>query len=213
MSDTPPSHPSPQNPHRPTRSAGSAPRPTVPNDGPGADRLDAPWRLRYLEALDAVEKADAQKQAKPDTGCFIRDYWLAPEDDAANHVILRTDAGMVFLNKYPYANGHLLVALGESRVRLLDYSEAERAALWRLVDRATDLMERTLEPHGVNIGLNQGRAAGAGVPQHVHVHLVPRWGGDVNFMTTVAEVRVLPSSLDDMFARYRDVLRGVTQCH
>ncbi|MEM9166551.1 MAG: HIT domain-containing protein [Planctomycetota bacterium] len=191
-------------PKPPSDESGS--RPTSGNDGPGADRLDAPWRLRYLEELDRVEKAEAARKAKPSTGCFIRDYWLTPEDDAVNHVIVRTEAGMIFLNKYPYANGHLLVALGESRVRLLDYSEPERAALWSLVDRAMDLMERTLEPHGVNVGLNQGRAAGAGVPQHVHVHLVPRWGGDVNFMTSVAEVRVLPSSLEDMYARYRAAL-------
>lgn len=188
--------PSPHDPHRPTSTS----------DGPGADRLAAPWRLKYLEELDRVEKADAAKRSKPNTGCFIRDYWLTPEDDAQNHVIERTDQGMIFLNKYPYSNGHLLVALGESRTRLLDYTEAERAALWKLVDRAMDLMERTLEPHGVNVGLNQGRAGGAGVPQHVHVHLVPRWGGDVNFMTTVGEVRVIPSSLDAMYERYRATL-------
>ncbi len=195
---------SPDNPHDPSRPT----NPTRPNDGPGSDRLHAPWRLRYLEELDRVEKADAAKKARPDTGCFIRDYWLTPEDDAANQVIERTAQGMIFLNRFPYANGHLLVALGESRTRLLDYSEAERAALWGLVDRATDLMERTLEPHGINIGINQGRAAGAGVPQHVHVHLVPRWGGDVNFMTTVGEVRVIPSSLEAMYERYRAVVVG-----
>ncbi len=195
---------SPDNPHDPSRPT----NPTRPNDGPGSDRLHAPWRLRYLEELDRVEKADAAKKARPDTGCFIRDYWLTPEDDAANQVIERTAQGMIFLNRFPYANGHLLVALGESRTRLLDYSEPERAALWGLVDRATDLMERTLEPHGINIGINQGRAAGAGVPQHVHVHLVPRWGGDVNFMTTVGEVRVIPSSLEAMYERYRAVVVG-----
>lgn len=189
----------PRNPHDPRN-------PTRANDGPGSDRLHAPWRLRYLEELGRVEKADAARKARPDTGCFIRDYWLTPDDDAANHVIERTDAGMIFLNRFPYANGHLLVAMGESRTRLLDYSADDRAALWRLVDRATDLMERTLEPHGINVGLNQGRAAGAGVPQHVHVHLVPRWGGDVNFMTTVGEVRVIPSSLDAMYERYRATL-------
>lgn len=195
---------SPDNRHDPHDST----NPTRANDGPGSDRLHAPWRLRYLEELGRVEKADAAKKAKPDTGCFIRDYWLTPEDDAANHVIERTDLGMIFLNRFPYANGHLLVALGESRTRLLDYDEGERAALWLLVDRAMDLMERTLEPHGVNVGLNQGRAAGAGVPQHAHVHLVPRWGGDVNFMTTVGEVRVIPSSLEAMYERYRAVLAG-----
>jgi len=186
----------PHNPHNRTR--------------PGPSRLEAPWRLAYIEAIGKVEseqaEAKAKREAKPGTGCFIRDYWLAPEDDVQNHVVLRTDAGMVFLNAYPYASGHLLVALGESRSRLMEYTPDERAALWALVDRATDLMERVLGPHGINIGVNQGQAAGAGVPQHLHVHLVPRWNGDVNFITTVGDVRVLPGALDAMAQRYREAL-------
>jgi ATP adenylyltransferase len=109
---------------------------------------------------------------------------------------------MILLNKFPYANGHLLVALGDPRPTLLDYEPAQRAHLWALVDRAADLMQRALEPQGINIGVNQGRAAGAGVPQHLHAHLVPRWGGDVNFMTVVGNVRVMPGSLEKMFERY-----------
>lgn len=155
---------------------------------------------------------------------FIREYWFNPQLDERNHVIVRTglpDApstigdwsrtapeeelpgGMVFLNRYPYANGHLLVALGESRPRLLDYSSEQRAELWSLVDLATDLCERTLSCQGVNIGINQGLAAGAGVPEHLHVHVVPRWHGDVNFISTVGQVRVIPGALDIMAARYR----------
>jgi len=110
---------------------------------------------------------------------------------------------MVLLNAYPYSNGHLLVALGEPRPTLLDYSPEQRAALWRLTDCAAAILARTLDPQGINIGVNQGRAAGAGVPSHLHVHLVPRWGGDVNFTTVVANVRVIPSSLEAMAARFR----------
>ena len=188
----------PHDPHNPTRT--------------GPSRLDAPWRLAYIEAIGKVEDRDAKAKAKrestPSTGCFIRDYWLSPDDDATNHVVLRTDMGMIFLNAYPYASGHLLVALGESRSRLMDYTPDQRAALWEIVDRATALMERVLEPHGINIGINQGQAAGAGVPQHLHVHLVPRWNGDVNFITTVGDVRVLPGALDAMSQRYREALSG-----
>ncbi len=189
---------SPDNPHDPPRT--------------GPSRLDAPWRLAYIEAIGKVEEEDAnaraKRKSKPSTGCFIRDYWLTPEDDESNHVVLRTGEGMIFLNAYPYASGHLLVALGESRSRLMDYDQTQRAALWALVDRATQLMERVLEPHGINIGVNQGQAAGAGVPQHLHVHLVPRWNGDVNFITTVGDVRVLPGALDAMAKRYREALSG-----
>lgn len=193
-----PKPPQPDKPHRPHD-------PHKPTPAPGGPaRLEAPWRLAYIEAIGRSEEALASAKKKPSSGCFIRDYWLAPEDDAANHVVARTAEGMVFLNRYPYASGHLLVALGESRARLLDYTQAQRAALWALVDTATGLMERVLEPHGINIGVNQGQAAGAGVPQHVHVHLVPRWNGDVNFMTTVGDVRVLPGALEAMARRYRE---------
>lgn len=162
------------------------------------DALHAPWRSEYLEAVGAAEKT-----AGPTTGSFLRDYWLAPGADAANHVIVRTADGIILLNRYPYAGGHLLVALGDGRPSLLDYSPQQRAALWALTDTATELMHRALEPQGINIGVNQGRAAGAGLPQHVHVHLVPRWSGDVNFMTVVGQVRVVSFSLDAMAARYR----------
>lgn len=164
--------------------------------------LHAPWRLEYLEALDAKEKKSGPPT--PSTGSFLLDYWLDPASDAKNHVVLRTPTALILLNAFPYANGHLLVALGDPRPRLLDYTPEQRADLWRHVDLATDLLERTLEPQGVNVGLNQGRAAGAGIPQHLHVHLVPRWGGDSNFMTVVGNIRVIPSSLEVMARRFRE---------
>ena len=133
------------------------------------------------------------------------DYWRNPSDDARNHVIVRTGEGLVLLNGFPYANGHLLVALGDARPRLLDYTPAQRGALMELTALAADLMQRTLDPQGINYGINEGRAAGAGVPQHLHVHLVPRWGGDVNFITVVGQVRVIPSALEAMYERYAKV--------
>lgn len=154
--------------------------------------------------------------AAPKPPCFLREYWLNPAHDERHHVIVRTGrptpgqppeprGGLILLNRYPYANGHLLVSLGESRPRLLDYDTAQRAELWSLVDLAVELCERALACQGVNVGLNQGLAAGAGVPEHAHVHVVPRWHGDINFMTTVGQVRVIPSALDEMAKRYRGV--------
>lgn len=169
----------------------------------GPDLLQAPWRQEYLEAIGRSEKASGVS-----SGSFLLDYWRDAAGDVRNHVILRTAAGLIVLNAFPYASGHLLVALGEARPRLLDYTPEQRASLWALTELAADLMERTLEPQGINIGINQGRAAGAGVPGHLHVHLVPRWGGDVNFMSVVANVRVIPSSLDAMTDRYRRVAAG-----
>lgn len=174
----------------------------APKDpAPGPRALQAPWRLDYLEALEAREKTQGPPTER--SSSFLRAYWLDPGADRRNHVVVRTTTGIVLLNAFPYANGHLLVALGEARPTLLDYTPEQRADLWRLTDLAADLMQRTLEPQGINIGVNQGRAAGAGVPQHLHVHLVPRWGGDVNFMTVAGQVRVISSSLDVMWERYR----------
>jgi len=166
--------------------------------------LQAPWRAEYLETFDAAEK---KGEIADDGGSFLGRYWAHPEEDIKNHVIVRTGHGLILLNMFPYAGGHLLVALGEARGRLLEYTPQQRAQLWGLTEVAADLMERTLRPQGINIGINEGRAAGAGVPQHLHVHLVPRWNGDVNFMSTVAQVRVIPSSLERMAERYRKMRR------
>jgi len=173
-----------------------------PSDQPTGNvpALHAPWRMGYIDEVDQKERGLAKSPGG--TGCFLRDYWLNPEADREQLVIVRTGAGMVMLNRYPYANGHLLVALGEGRPRLTDYDAEQRAALWALVDLAADLLERTLDPQGVNLGVNQGRAAGAGVPEHLHVHLVPRWGGDVNYMTVLGQVRVIPASLESMYERF-----------
>ena len=153
-----------------------------------------------------MTRAEKKGEAGGASGNFLRDYWLAPDRDQVNLVVARDAHGMVLLNKYPYANGHLIVALGEACPTLLDYAPDQRAALWSLVEHAADLMQRTLEPQGINIGINQGRAAGAGVPQHLHVHLVPRWGGDVNFMSVVGQVRVIPAALPAMWQRYTKTL-------
>ncbi|MEX2219354.1 MAG: HIT domain-containing protein [Phycisphaerales bacterium] len=178
----------------------------------GVPALHAPWRAEYLEGLDKEEGAAGKESAggrEPGaTASFLREYWLSPERDDQNLVVARTGDGIILLNRYPYAGGHLLVALGEARGRLLEYTPAQRAKLWELTALAAALMERTLHPQGINYGINEGRAAGAGVPQHLHVHLVPRWSGDVNFMAAVGNVRVIPSALERMAERYRKAWGG-----
>jgi ATP adenylyltransferase len=147
-------------------------------------------------------KSDAEQVERGQQ--FLSAYWSSPEEDESNLVIHRDPHGMILLNRYPYANGHLLVALGEARPTLLDYETKQRAAFWSLVEHATDLMQRTLEPQGINFGINQGEAAGAGIPGHLHAHLVPRWHGDTNAMTVVGGTRVVPASLEDMASLYRE---------
>ncbi|HRQ76371.1 MAG TPA: HIT domain-containing protein [Phycisphaerales bacterium] len=166
--------------------------------------LWAPWRMAYLRDLER-QAGDLGPHTDQAAGSFFADYWAHPELDEANHVIRRTEHGMILLNRYPYANGHLLVALAEPRPTLLDYDPPQRAAFWQLIELATDLMQRTLQPQGINTGINQGKAAGAGVPEHLHAHLVPRWAGDTNFMSVVGRVRVIPDALGAMAAEYRRV--------
>lgn len=165
--------------------------------------LWAPWRMAYLHELNRRARDAANPAIPPRPGDFFAEYWANPDHDERNHVLHRDAHGMILLNRYPYANGHLLVALGEARQRLLDYDAPQRAALWKLVDVAVDLVDRTLHPQGVNIGINEGEAAGAGVPEHLHAHVIPRWHGDTNFITTVGQVRIIPEALESMAARYR----------
>lgn len=133
---------------------------------------------------------------------FIATYFRSPQDDEQNLVIHRNDHGIIFLNRYPYANGHLLVALGDANPTLLAYNADQRKQLWNLVETGVSLMHEKLRPQGLNIGMNEGEASGAGIPQHVHIHIVPRWSGDTNFMSTTGEVRIIPCSLEQMFEVY-----------
>jgi ATP adenylyltransferase len=164
--------------------------------------LWAPWRLAYLQDFDDTRR---EAEAVSPGSTFLSAYWNTPQDDRENLVVHRTSHGMVLLNRYPYANGHLLVALGEGRPTLLDYDPDQRAAFWSLVEHAADLMQRALNPQGINFGINQGEAAGAGVPDHLHAHLVPRWQGDTNAMTVVGGTRVIPASLESMWEMYTTV--------
>lgn len=166
--------------------------------------LWAPWRMAYLRGLD--QKADElRSDGEGPRGSFFATYWQQPEKDEANHVLYRDEHGMILLNRYPYANGHLMVALGDARPQLHDYDPPQRSAFWQLIEKATFLMQETLQPQGINMGINQGAAAGAGVPEHLHAHLVPRWHGDTNFITVVGQVRVIPQSLEIMARDYREV--------
>ena len=165
------------------------------------ENLWAPWRNVYLNEL--TRKAEAAGEPDADAGPFLTEYWKNPDRDEANHVVYRNEHGMLLLNRYPYAAGHLLAALGEPRPTLLDYEPEQRAAFWGLIEFGTDLVERTFHPQGINTGINQGRAAGAGVPDHLHAHLVPRWHGDTNFVTVIGQVRVVPASLEAIAAQYR----------
>lgn len=168
------------------------------------EQLWAPWRAAYLR--DLKQKADAAGKPVPSIENFLAAYWDAPDEDEQNLVVHRDGHGMILLNRFPYSCGHLLVALGNPHPLLLDYDAAQRLAFWQLMELAMALVRKTLSPQGINLGINEGAAAGAGLPEHLHGHLVPRWSGDTNFITVAGDVRVIPDSLEHMASEYRQQL-------
>jgi len=153
------------------------------------DQLWAPWRLAYVAQA---------KAAGADDECFIC-KGLAQTDDRANLIALRGPTSAVLLNRFPYNNGHLLVAPLAHKANLLDLDDAEIVEIQRTLGRLIEVLNELMHPEGYNLGLNLGRVAGAGLPGHVHWHLVPRWNGDTNFMPVLADVRVIAQSLESLY--------------
>ena len=166
------------------------------------DSLWAPWRLGYVQGGASAEPAPEPRSWRPgaDRGCFLCRA-AAAEPGAARTlgVVERTAHAVVLTNRYPYSNGHLLVAPLDHRATLADLSDPVLLDLQRRLAAWCGIIERAMQAQGFNIGLNLGVPAGAGVPGHLHWHLVPRWQGDVNFMASVAGVRVLPQALDALW--------------
>lgn len=156
------------------------------------ERLWAGWRAEYVGGGGAEV---------PDGECLFCALPGLPEDDAL--VVARDDRAFVVLNLYPYTSGHLMVAPHRHECDLEALDAAELLAVMQLTQRAVMAVKATYRPDGVNVGMNLGRAAGAGIPGHLHVHVVPRWTGDTNFMTSIAEVRVVPEALPTTLERIR----------
>jgi ATP adenylyltransferase len=136
----------------------------------------------------------------PSAGCIFCDA-LASGDDRRSLILRRGPNAFLILNKYPYASGHLMAALNRHIGSLEETTSEGLGQVMELVQAAVRALTRAYAPEGFNVGLNQGRAAGAGVPKHLHMHVVPRWSGDVNFMPVVSDTRVLPESLDTTYDR------------
>jgi ATP adenylyltransferase len=126
---------------------------------------------------------------------------LAKPDNAENLIVTRGERAFVILNKFPYTSGHVMVAPLAHAATLEALDRATRAEMMEQVSQASVILGGVYKPQGFNIGINMGEAAGAGVPGHIHIHIVPRWNGDTNFMSTVGDVRVLPEELDQSYAR------------
>jgi ATP adenylyltransferase len=147
------------------------------------DFLWSPWRYRYVSST-------------PLAGECLFCAKAAARDDRANYVVLRAEHNFVLLNLYPYTSGHLMIAPYAHVATLEEASPAALAEMMHLAARAERAFRYVYRAGGVNVGMNLGQSAGAGVAGHIHMHVLPRWAGDVNFMTTVGETRVLPEDLD-----------------
>jgi ATP adenylyltransferase len=128
---------------------------------------------------------------------------LTKEDSPANLVIARGKVAFALLNLFPYTSGHMMVAPYDHKANLEELSAATRAEMMELVSQCIVTLKQVYQPQAFNVGANIGEAAGAGVPGHVHLHIVPRWTGDTNFMSSVGEVRVLPETIDETYTRVR----------
>jgi ATP adenylyltransferase len=156
------------------------------------DHLWAPWRLAYI----ATPK-DKQPTGPANT-CFLC-AGVASNDDRANLLVHRTELSVVVLNRFPYNNGHLLVAPKAHKATLADLTNEELLDLQLTLRKMQGIIEKKMNPDGFNIGLNLGRSAGAGLPGHLHWHIVPRWNGDTNFMPVFTDTRIISQSLDALY--------------
>lgn len=165
-------------------------------EGTGLALIDAPWRHKYFDA-------------PKDPDCFIcRAISANPRHDAKNLLLVRGERAVIMLNRYPYTMGALMVApvahVGDYRA--LD--EQTLSEMNQLVKSSLDILEAAIHPQAYNIGINQGAAAGAGLESHLHTHVVPRWGADTNFMTTIGGSRVLAEDVDSMYRRLRRAMKS-----
>jgi ATP adenylyltransferase len=155
------------------------------------DRLWSPWRFRYVTSVDRAE-----------AGCIFCDAQDDSHSQAAL-VVHRAAHCFVILNLYPYNSGHIMVVPHAHEASLTRLDPDTLADVMHQTARAEAVLRDVYSPHGLNVGINLGKAAGAGVVDHVHVHVVPRWSGDTNFMSTVADTRVLPEAIEASAARLR----------
>ncbi|MCP4397361.1 MAG: HIT domain-containing protein [bacterium] len=148
--------------------------------------LWAPWRLSYI--LSEKER-----------GCVFCRKLQASADDRRNFVLYRGTHAFALLNIYPYNNGHLMIAPYAHVSHLADLDDSQIAELFQIARRCEQVLGQALHPEGFNVGINLGKAAGAGIEEHLHVHIVPRWNGDTNYMTSISKTRVIPQELNDSY--------------
>ena len=153
--------------------------------------LWSPWRMTYIQS------------PKNNQGCVFCEA-LAHEDGPENLIVYRGETSFVILNRYPYTSGHIMVLPYAHEQTLSALSPQIRGEMMELVSQGTEVLQSLYDPQGFNVGANIGEAAGAGIEEHVHLHIVPRWNGDTNFMSSLGGTRVLPEALEESFQRIKE---------
>jgi ATP adenylyltransferase len=165
------------------------------------DRIWAPWRSQYIRESSASDRSNAEP------ACFLCSALASdPRHDKPNLLVSRREHSAVFLNKYPYNNGHLLICPTVHAGSLSELGGADLHEPIETLRESIDALQRLLRPQGFNVGLNLGKSAGAGLPGHLHWHVVPRWDGDTNFMPVLGGAKVIVESLDEFYDRFLEVL-------
>jgi len=164
------------------------------------EHLWAGWRQAYIKG----ETSPQSLVETPEGVSIFSAIEQSELPDEETLIIHRGETCFVLLNVYPYTTGHTMIIPLREVEALTDLTPQEYEELWQLVKKTVQSLEEAYHPDGINVGLNQGKAAGAGIPEHLHVHCLPRWSGDTNFSTTVAGARVLPESLTDTWTRLRE---------
>ena len=170
--------------------------------------LWAPWRIGYIQGLSKEPNIgeDGKMGTDEKSDCFICHNLKHPQEDDKNLVLWRTEQNIVILNRFPYNNGHLLIAPNRHIPDLTDATEEELLEMIKLVRETQKALSPAIKPHGFNVGMNFGRCAGAGLPGHLHIHIVPRWDGDTNFMHVCSDTDVISQSLTELL----DLLKQVS---
>jgi ATP adenylyltransferase len=154
--------------------------------------LWAPWRMAYIKTFRRG-------------GCVFCQALAEPSDGVENLIVFRGNNAFVILNRFPYTSGHVMILPYKHAPHLDDLDPETRAEMFELVNQATLVLQEIYKPQGFNIGINIGEAAGAGIEEHIHIHIVPRWMGDTNYMTSVGQTRVVPEPLDETYRQVKSV--------
>ncbi len=164
------------------------------------ERLFSPWRSQYIAGF-------SDKKAKDENACVFCDA-VNDHRDAHHFIVSRSTHCFVMMNLYPYNSGHLLVIPYRHSAEFGELSAKEHADIMKTISTMLSLLKKTINPHGFNIGANLGRIAGAGVDQHIHFHIVPRWSGDTNFMPVLADVKLVSEEMRSLYKKLKKNLKG-----